>query len=164
VPVDLNALVYKLECTLAAAYGVAGDSERAKLFEDRAQRRRRLIQTLCFDDEEGFFVDLSLAGWTASGTLSLAGAFPLFFELATPEQASRVSQRIQREFLKPGGWVTTLNHTGQQWDAPNGWAPLQWIVYAGLRNYGFADEANEGARRWIENNCISSHGQPVGEI
>jgi len=87
-----------------------------------------------------------------TGTLSLAAAFPLFFNLATPDQASRVAARIHTEFLKPGGWVMTLNKSGQQWDAPNGWAPLQWIVFTGLRNYGFADEADLGAQRWVENN------------
>ena len=46
----------------------------------------------------------------------------------------------------------TLNNSGQQWDAPNGWAPLQWIVYTGMRNYGFSEEAKEGARRWVKNN------------
>ncbi len=54
--------------------------------------------------------------------------------------------------MKPGGWVSTLNSSGQQWDAPNGWAPLQWIVYAGLSNYSFSREAKEGARRWVKIN------------
>ncbi len=97
-------------------------------------------------------LDDRLPDLKSSGTLSLAAAFPLFFDLATPDQADRVSQRIHKEFLKPGGWVSTLNNSGQQWDAPNGWAPLQWIVYSGLSNYGFSREANEGARRWVKNN------------
>ena len=97
-------------------------------------------------------MDLWLPDLRPGETHSLAAAFPLFFNLATPEQASRVTDKLQTEFLKPGGWVTTLNNSGQQWDAPNGWAPLQWIVYVGMRNYGFSDEAREGARRWVENN------------
>ena len=152
VPVDLNAIMYKLESTLAHALRITDNIKRAKLFEDRAKHRRQFIQSLFFDDEEGFFVDLSLPDLKSSGTLSLAAAFPLFFELATPDQARRVAQRIQGEFLKPGGWVSTLDNSGQQWDAPNGWAPLQWIVYTGLSNYGFSREAREGARRWVENN------------
>ena len=117
-----------------------------------SESRKQASQTSFFDDEEGFFVDLLLADLQPTGTLSLAAAFPLFFNLATPDQASRVAARIHAEFLKPGGWVTTLNNSGQQWDAPNGWAPLQWIVYTGMRNYGFSEEAKEGARCWVENN------------
>lgn len=152
MPVDLNAIMYKLESTLAHAFKIADNVKRANLFQDHATHRKQFIQSLFFDDKEGFFVDLSLPDLKSSSTLSLAAAFPLFFELATPDQARRVAERIQRDFLKPGGWVSTLNNSGQQWDAPNGWAPLQWIVFRGLMNYGFADEADRGAKRWVENN------------
>ncbi len=152
VPVDLNAIMYKLESTLAHALRIADNVKRAKVFENRAKHRKQFIQSLFFDNKEGFFVDLTLPDLKSSNTLSLAAAFPLFFELATPDQARRVAERIHGEFLKPGGWVSTLHNSGQQWDAPNGWAPLQWIVYSGLSNYGFTREAREGARRWVENN------------
>ena len=49
----------------------------------------------------------------------------------------------------PGGVVTTLETTGQQWDAPNGWAPLQWMTIAGLENYDHHELAAEIAKRWI---------------
>ena len=45
-----------------------------------------------------------------------------------------------------------MQQSGQQWDRPNGWAPLQWIVFSGFRNYGFLAEADEGARRWASDN------------
>src|SRR5690606_9959848 len=48
--------------------------------------------------------------------------------------------------------VTTLHNTGQQWDAPNGWAPLQWVTIEGLRNYGFDELAETIKRRWIDAN------------
>jgi alpha,alpha-trehalase len=28
---------------------------------------------------------------------------------------------LKKELLKDGGFATTNNNTGQQWDAPNGW-------------------------------------------
>ena len=48
--------------------------------------------------------------------------------------------------------MTTNEYTGQQWDAPNGWAPLQWITYVGLKNYGADDLAQSGAERWLQLN------------
>ena len=51
--------------------------------------------------------------------------------------------------LQRGGLVTTTIVTGQQWDAPNGWAPLQWIAIRGLRRYGHDRLAYGIARRWI---------------
>ncbi len=151
-PVDLNAIMYKLESSLAHAFDGKGDARRAKFFEDRACNRKQLIQSLFFDDKAGFFVDLLLPDLKSSGVHSLAAAYPLFFELATPDQAQRVAERVRDQFLKAGGWVTTLVNSGQQWDDPNGWAPLQWMVYCGLQNYGFSDDAKEGAQRWVQNN------------
>ena len=84
--------------------------------------------------------------------VSLAGVYPLFFEIAAPEQANEVTGKIQNDFLKSGGVVTTLNQTGEQWDAPNGWAPLQWISIKGLRNYGKEALANTIRNRWLELN------------
>ena len=83
---------------------------------------------------------------------SLAGMFPLFFNIATEEQAKSCAQVIQEKFLRPGGVVTTTLHSGQQWDAPNGWAPLQWITIQGLKNYGFDDLADDIKNRWINLN------------
>jgi len=47
---------------------------------------------------------------------------------------------------------TTLINTSQQWDSPYGWAPLQWIAFQGLINYGFYQLANEIRSRWLNLN------------
>jgi alpha,alpha-trehalase len=51
--------------------------------------------------------------------------------------------------LETGGLVTTNRATGQQWDAPNGWPPLQWIAVTGLRDYGQPKLAETIAKRWL---------------
>jgi alpha,alpha-trehalase len=79
----------------------------------------------------------------------MAAAAPLYFGLATPEQARAVAARLGREFLKAGGFVTTTIASGQQWDAPNGWAPLEWIAIEGLRRYGIDDLADRARSRWL---------------
>ena len=38
--------------------------------------------------------------------------------------------------LEVGGVSTTLEATGQQWDAPNAWPPLQHMLVSGLRECG----------------------------
>ena len=48
--------------------------------------------------------------------------------------------------------MTTLNHSGQQWDAPNGWAPLQWTTINGLYHYEYHDLGNTAAQRWLKRN------------
>lgn len=72
----------------------------------------------------------------------------MFFQIATKAQAQKVNNILSDNFLKTGGLTTTLVHSGQQWDAPNGWAPLQWISYKGLLNYGFNDSAHQLRTNW----------------
>jgi alpha,alpha-trehalase len=45
--------------------------------------------------------------------------------------------------------VTTTIRSGQQWDAPNGWAPLEWMAIEGLRRYGAVALANTARDRWL---------------
>jgi alpha,alpha-trehalase len=79
----------------------------------------------------------------------MAGAFPAFLNLATDPQALGVKNTLEQKLLKAGGFLSTLNNNGQQWDAPNGWAPLQWVGIKGLRNYGYDELANTAKNRWI---------------
>lgn len=152
VPVDLNALMYNFEVTLAKFSRSIGNSSDADDYDARATNRGKSLQTLFYDDASGMFMDLSLPELTVTGTLSIAAAYPLFFGIATQEQAKRVARCIDHDFLKSGGWVTSNYNTGQQWDSPNGWAPMQWIAYCGLERYGFDEEARAGATRWVGNN------------
>jgi len=73
----------------------------------------------------------------------------LFFNIATHEQAHKVADCLATNFLKDGGLLTTLHTSGQQWDAPNGWAPLHYIAIKGLENYGLSALAETIAGRWI---------------
>jgi alpha,alpha-trehalase len=149
VPVDLNCLLCQLERTLARAYREVGDLPASLEFAQAAERRRESVLKYCWSAEDRFFTDYDLAGKQPDRVLTLAGVVPLFVKLATPEQAAAVSAIVRERFLRPGGVVTTLTHSGQQWDAPNGWAPLEWMTIQGLENYGFHDLAAEIAHRWI---------------
>jgi len=77
--------------------------------------------------------------------------YPLYVALASEGQAAAVANNTARKLLMPGGIVTTPLETGEQWDAPNGWAPIQWIAVAGLRQYGQSSLAASIACRWMSN-------------
>ena len=149
VPVDLNCLLYQHEMTIAETYRLIKNPLLARKFQNLADRRAAAIQAYCWNDSEQFFVDYNFHHDTPTGRLSLAGVFPLYARIATKQQADAVADRLKRDFLKPGGLVSTLVENGQQWDSPNGWAPLQWVAIEGLRNYGHHDLANEIKRRWV---------------
>jgi len=149
VPVDLNCLLYQLESTIAETYRLIKNPLLARKFQNLADRRAVAIQAYCWSEKERYFVDHNFHHGESTGMLSVAGVFPLYARIATKQQADAVAERLRRDFLKPGGLVSTLVENGQQWDAPNGWAPLQWVAIEGLRNYGHHELANDIKRRWI---------------
>jgi len=153
IPVDLNSLLYHLEQTLADAYEESDDEETAKVYTEKAEARANAIQKYHWDAETGFFRDYNWVDQKQTEVLSLAGMYPLFFQLASAQQAREASELIEHRFLQPGGVTSTLRKTGQQWDAPNGWAPLQWITIQGLRNYNINELAGTIKTRWVDFNA-----------
>ena len=149
VPVDLNCLMVVLERTIAKANALSGEKIVADEFEAKAFQRIEAIQKYCWNNEQSFFCDYHLADQAQLPNITAAGLFPLFVNIATTEQANAVAQVTRKYLLKAGGLVTTTIHNGQQWDAPNGWAPLQWIAHVGLQNYRQDALANEIAQRWL---------------
>lgn len=149
IPVDLNCLLYHLEQTLSTAWLKWGDSSKSGQYRNLAERRKQAIMRYCWNPSEGFFFDYDFVIRQQKKYLTLAGVFPLYFKIASQVQASAVKEVVQRDFLKQGGLITTLERSGQQWDAPNGWAPLQWIAYKSFRNYGFDELAEELRKRWL---------------
>ena len=55
---------------------------------------------------------------------------------------------LSKELLKDGGLCTTNVLSGEQWDAPNGWPPMQWIAFISMKNYGQIELAKDLANRW----------------
>ena len=45
--------------------------------------------------------------------------------------------------------LTSTQTTGNQWDAPYGWAPLQLMAVDGLRRYGYDADANRLATKFV---------------
>ncbi|MEN8799429.1 MAG: alpha,alpha-trehalase TreF [Flavobacteriaceae bacterium] len=148
-PVDLNCLLFYLETQIANAYRIKGENQNEKKYRDVALERASRIQHLFWDPEEEFFTDYNFSEDKLTGEFTLAATYPLYFGIASEEQARAVKDRLMKDFLKDGGLLTTLKNTGQQWDAPNGWAPLQWMAAKGLLNYGYQDEAREIMTRWL---------------
>ena len=149
VPVDLNGLMYNLELTLAKAYKQVGNTTLNNQFIVAAAKRKAAINKYCFNANENWYYDYDMDTNTFSTEKTIAGISPLFFNIAQKSSAAGMTAVLKKEFLKPGGVVTTLKTTGQQWDAPNGWAPLQWITIKGLENYGLKTEAKDVAERWV---------------
>lgn len=166
LPVDLNSLLYKYE-TDFVWYSMLIEDTKAVRFWQRKSASRKLQMTKCmWHQRKGFFFDYKYSKDQKGDIWSLAGFYPLWAGLATPEQASLMVANLYK-FEMRGGLATTnrqLIDTSQlfgslptQWAFPNGWAPLQWIVIKGLENYGYYEEASRIANKWLRTNLEWFH-------
>lgn len=149
IPVDLNSLLFHLERTIARLSNATGNQTQGMHFDSLASIRRQAIQDLCWDAGHGYFVDFHWPSATRRKAVTAAGMFPFYFQVANPEQAAPAAAMLQAALLQPGGVQTTAGLPGQQWDAPNGWAPLQWIAINGLRQYQQQRLADNIRSRWL---------------
>ena len=151
IPVDLNSLLFGLENAIRSGCARRGNADCAREFVRRAQRRRAAMDRYLWNEARGAYLDFRWTQQAPVDRVSAATLYPLFTGAASGTQAAAVASTTIRELLKPGGIVTTPLTTGQQWDAPNGWAPIQWIAVAGLRQYGQRALSATIACRWDAN-------------
>jgi alpha,alpha-trehalase len=151
VPIDLNCLLYKLELLLSQFYTELGEKNLSLKFAEYAQVRCAAISHYFWNEQSCFYYDFDFVQGKQSSTQSLAACLPLYCQIASKQQAGHIAQQLENSFLMEGGLVTTLNNSAQQWDAPNGWAPLQWFAVVGLINFGFSPLSVKIMNRWMAN-------------
>ncbi|AQU88997.1 alpha,alpha-trehalase [Komagataeibacter nataicola] len=148
--VELNFLIPHLQQTLAHAYDLKGNKEEAARYAHLAEERISAAQRILWDERRAAYIDYDWKKGESTSILSGATVVPLFLQMATPEQAKAVSETVRKNLLKVGGLIATeRTNSGQQWDAPNGWAPLQWMAVKGLNQYGYDQLASDIAARWM---------------
>ncbi|HDT2105644.1 TPA: alpha,alpha-trehalase [Enterobacter roggenkampii] len=151
VPVDLNALMFKMEKLLARASQESGDAASASKYETLATARQKAIESHLWNDKEAWYADYDLKSKKVRNQLTAAALFPLYVKAAAQDRAEKVAAATSSRLLKPGGIATTTVNSGQQWDAPNGWAPLQWVAAEGLQNYGQEKVSMDVTWRFLKN-------------
>jgi alpha,alpha-trehalase len=162
LPIDLNSLLFGLENAISSGCRRRADDACASEFARRAARRRTAIDRYLWDPPSGAYFDYRWTHHKRIRRVSAATVYPLFVALASETQAASVAKATARQLLKLGGIVATPLETGQQWDAPNGWAPLQWIAIDGLRRYNYARLAEAIACRWMVN--VMGHFRQSGKL
>ena len=147
-PVCLNTLLHILEEDAARIVEILDDPAAARTWRTRAEVRRQRINRLLWDEGAGLYYDYNFRTRGLRRYAFATTFYPLWAGIATPAQAARVRTHLAT-FEAPGGLLTSTEVTGNQWDAPFGWAPLQMIAAAGLRRYGFDEDADRIATKFI---------------
>jgi alpha,alpha-trehalase len=147
-PVDLNSLLLHLENVLIKNGGKVNAAINTK--------RAAALKKLFWNNEASFYCDYDFVAKNVSSSITAAGFFPLSILTYTSAQIKALAPKVVAttnvHLLKPGGIVSSTQSVGQQWDAPNGWAPQQWMAIVGLEKIGEKALAKDIATRWTSLN------------
>lgn len=147
--VDLNSLCYAMAVDLAFFAKKLKNGDEFHWVQE-VQLRRKLMNDVLWDESLGMFCDYDFIEKRKNDLVTAATFYPLFVKVATSNQASRIVTllpKIECQYGIAGSENRKL--FDYQWDYPNGWACLQYIVAQGLLNYGYREKAIRIARKYV---------------
>ena len=146
--VDLNSLLYAMEENMAYFAYILSNGD-VNIWNNRKEERKAKMQLL-WNEQEGVFIDYNVKSGKFSKYKSAACFYPLFIKIATKEQAEKTVKLLEKLELEYGVSSGEPNPKWNcQWDYPNVWAPMQYIVYRGLINYGYTEDARRIAQKYV---------------
>ena len=148
-PVCLNSLLYKYERDMAHFATLLGRHAEATEWEHRAATRREAINKYLWNSTQGMFYDYDYTTQKQSTYNYLTAFYPLWANLATPQQAAALQRHLPL-LERDGGLAMSDDDSGTQWDLPFGWAPTNWLAIKGLAQYGFTRDAARIAKKFSQ--------------
>lgn len=160
-PVCLNGLLYQMERDIALIHQILEQPASVPIWIDRAKQRHRLIDEYLWDDDIGLYCDYNFRTGRRRHYEFATTFIPLWAGIASPQQAQRLVDNLWK-FEAPGGLLTSTHVSGNQWDAPFGWAPLHLFAVNGLHRYGYRQDAQRLALKFV--NLVIQEFEKSGTI
>ncbi|CAG7834099.1 unnamed protein product [Allacma fusca] len=161
IPVDLNAFIYNNAKVMASFHRQFKFHESANYYDDIASEWLHNINSVLWNDTRGCWFDYDVQKGELKTEFYPSNIFPLWANVTIGNDKKYTASRVV-EYLHssgalrfPGGIPTSMEHSGEQWDFPNGWAPLQHLVVDALDHAGYLPAqflAVDLAERWVRNN------------
>lgn len=158
IPTDLNSILYACENLLEKFFRMTGNTAKADQYKNFSEARQAAIEAVLWD-EKGLWLDYDRQLKKRRSYFYAASVVPLWAGVhrgnVTREMIVLRTLKRLRVLDYPGGFPTSLASSGQQWDFPNAWPPLQHMLIAGLAESSSEEikqEALNFAQKWITTN------------
>eukprot|EP00958_Prasinococcus_capsulatus_P005921 scaffold569_cov408-Prasinococcus_capsulatus_cf.AAC.15 len=168
IPADLNAFIYRLASNLSKFFSILSEEEKSKRYETIAKERLDAITQVLWNEQLGCWCDLwmgderddkqQIGPFNAHhNTRAYASNWiPMWCGCSTSAaQTSKAIESLdQSGLLQVGGVATSLVESGEQWDFPNAWPPLQHMLIEGLSqtNSKGRELGSRLAKTWLDAN------------
>lgn len=112
------------------------------------EKTKKAINEKFWDEATGFYYSYDMRSEKRIMNKSVSGFLPLFAGVASAEQADKLMQHLTHSFVKNNHWLLCPSSAVDEdsfdavkyWRGPV-WINTNWMLYHGLKDYGFADLA-----------------------
>lgn len=166
IPVDLNSFLCSDFKEIARFYKILGDHKNAQFWNAKYKYWQNAIEKVLWDETDGIWYDYDRVEQQPRRLFFPSNIAPLWATIVPEDTTEKFAKRVLN-YLKakqvldfPGGIPTSLINSGEQWDYPNAWPPLQAFIIQGLDRAGLQQEAENLARKWLKANIrgfMNSH-------
>ncbi|KAL6424638.1 hypothetical protein ACFW04_009967 [Cataglyphis niger] len=163
IPVDLNAILQRNARLLARFHGILGNLQKVLRYSKIALDYQAAIDNVLWNEDEGIWLDYDTRNKQSRNAFYPSNLSPLYTMSYNRNKSTYYALKAisylkrNRVDLYFGGTPTSVNYTGEQWDFPNAWPPLQSFLVVGLYRTGMKeamDLAETLAGRWLRSNYI----------
>jgi putative isomerase len=156
--VDLACELHREMRAMAVIAGKLGNKEGEQAWTARADKLAACINSILWDEKDGFYYDRDERTGKRIRVKSVAGFFPIWAGIASPYQARRL---IMEHLTNPSEFWTQWpvssyaltepdfyqgSHHECNWRGP-AWVPTNYMIMHGLMDYGYNDIARDLADR-----------------
>lgn len=138
---DLNCLLYDAEKKASFMFSEIGDEEKSKLYEEKAEKRKELINKYLYDKEKGIYLDYNYIDNEFSGVVSAISFYPYAVGISDDKEGAK--KVLDKLLFKYG--LSSCEFRGEdtywQWDYPNMWPSNVYFAYVALKRIGLNEEA-----------------------
>lgn len=163
IPVDLNAFYCGALREISELYYNLGNLAKGVEYRIKYEDLKRAINQVLWNKEDKIWYDYDIKLNKHRRLFYPSSVTPLWSKCYDEWVGNALGQDVVDYLNKKGvldylgGIPTSDDNTGEQWDFPNAWPPLQDIVVRGLqnsKNKAAVTEAEILAKRWINSNMI----------
>lgn len=162
IPVDLNAIIFWNAQILSQFHKDLGNLETYEKYNDIARNWKDAVNNVLWHEEVGAWLDYDIINDMKRDYFYPSNIAPLWtgcydHNHMDNKLIDKIMKYLERTqiMINQGGIPTTLEHSGEQWDYPNAWPPLQYMMIMGLDGTGDDGAkalAYELTERWVHSN------------
>lgn len=144
-PVDLNSILYDVECVLAQGYALLGDDAKAQAYETYAEERKEKMNKYMLADD-GIYYDYNFVTGKRSPYISGASFYPFAMGVSKDVKSLEKVVAILEEEHGLSACEKKDRNKFDQWDFPYMWAPIVYFCVTALKKLNskkFNDIANK---------------------